>query len=82
MKGLSQLVPVIDKTADFDFTSNEEAEKLEKRSDEIGLIAKALGKMRDSLRGVVASINEAGTSIDVNVHPNKLDVKFFIFRKP
>ena len=71
LAALGKLVPVINKTADFDFTSNEEAEKLEKRSDEIGLIAKALGKMRDSLRGVVASINEAGTSIDVNVNDLK-----------
>ena len=67
MKGLSQLVPVIDKTADFDFTENSEAAKLKERGDEVGLIAKALGKMIEALRGVVGSINEAGNSIDSNV---------------
>ncbi len=67
MKGLSQLVPIIDKTADFDFTENAEATKLEARNDEVGLIAKALAKMIEALRSVVGSINEAGNSIDCNV---------------
>lgn len=67
MKGLSQLVPVINKTADFDFTEDAAEEKLSKRADEIGMISKALGKMVEALRDVVGSINEAGNSIDLNV---------------
>ncbi|MCQ2497519.1 MAG: methyl-accepting chemotaxis protein [Lachnospiraceae bacterium] len=74
LKGLSQLVPVINATADFDFTENSANAKLEKRSDEIGVIAKALGKMRYALRDIVGSINDAGTSIDTNVDDLKVTI--------
>ena len=67
LKGLSQLVPVINKTANFDFNETPEAKKLTLRNDEIGLIANALGRMRNALRGVVGSINDAGSSINTNV---------------
>ena len=67
LKGLGQLVPVINKTASFDFNSTPEAKALVKRNDEIGLIANALGKMRSSLREIVGSINDAGSSINTNV---------------
>ena len=46
LKALEQLVPVIDKTANYDFSSDKESEALEKRGDEVGLIAKALAKTR------------------------------------
>ena len=39
MKGLKQIVPVINKTAAFDFSEDAASIKLEKRSDEIGIIA-------------------------------------------
>ncbi len=67
LKGLEKLVPVIGKASDLDFTSDEESEKLEKRADEIGVIAKEVSKMRESLRDIVGSIDEAGVSIDYNV---------------
>ncbi len=67
LKGLKKLVPVINKTANFDFIKDQEAEVLEKRSDEIGLIAKSLAKTRNNLRDIVASINDAGSGIDRNV---------------
>ena len=67
LKGLSQLVPVINKTANFDFNETPEARALTKRKDEIGLIASALGRMRGALREVVGSINAAGVSINSNV---------------
>ena len=67
LKGLEKLVPVIGKASDLDFTSDEESDKLEKRSDEIGVIAKEVSKMRGSLRDIVCSIDEAGVSIDYNV---------------
>ena len=67
LAGLGKLVPVINKTADFDFTDTEGTAKLEVRGDEVGIIAKALAKMRQALRDIVGSINEAGVSIDTNV---------------
>ena len=67
MGALGKLVPIINKTANFDFSQDRESAVLEKRSDEIGLIAKALSRTRDNLRDIVASISGAGTSIDRNV---------------
>lgn len=67
LEALKKLVPLINKTARFDFSKDSEAAKLEKRSDEIGLIAKALSTTRNNLRGIVESISRAGTSIGNNV---------------
>ena len=71
MKALRQVVPVINKTAAFDFSEDAESVKLEKRSDEIGIIARALSGMRDNLRGIVEAISEACKSIDTNVDEMK-----------
>jgi len=67
LRGLSKLVPVINKAANFNFTHDADADALEKRSDELGIIAKSIGKMRGNLRNMVTSINYAGQSIDDNV---------------
>ena len=67
LTGLTKLVPVIDKAANFNFTHDANADALEKRSDELGLIAKSIGKMRGNMRNIVTSINSAGQSIDDNV---------------
>jgi len=74
LKGLGQLVPVINATANFDFTENAANAKLEKKSDEVGMIAKSLAKMRLALRDIVGSINNAGTSIDTNVADLKVTI--------
>ena len=74
LSGLGKLVPFINKTAELDFTESKEAKALEKRSDEIGAIAKALGRMRFALRDIVGSINEAGSSIDSNVDDLKITI--------
>ena len=71
MKALRQIVPVINKTAAFDFSEDPESVKLEKRSDEIGIIARALSGMRDNLRSIVEAISEACESIDANVDEMK-----------
>ncbi len=67
LKALEQLVPIINKTANYDFTEDAASHRLEKRKDEIGLIAKALSKTRNNLRDMVQMISRAGTSIDTNV---------------
>ena len=67
LSGLGKVVPLINATADLDFTENAETAKFEKRKDEIGVIARALAKMRGSLRNIVGSIDDAGKSIDDNV---------------
>ncbi len=67
LKALEHLVPVINKTANYDFTEDHTSKVLEKRKDEIGLIAKALSKTRNNLREMVGLIASAGTNIDTNV---------------
>ncbi|MCR5847936.1 MAG: hypothetical protein K6G75_07430 [Lachnospiraceae bacterium] len=67
LQALSQLVPVIDKTANFDFSEDAESKRLEKRNDEVGSIAKALSITRNNLRTMVESIHSAGQSINENV---------------
>ena len=67
LTALEKLVPVINKTAEYDFSPDKESETLEKRGDEVGLIARALAKTRNNLREMVASISGAGSSIDNNV---------------
>ena len=67
LKALEHLVPVINKTANYDFTEDKSSKELERRKDEIGLIAKALSKTRDNLRDMVGLIARAGTNIDTNV---------------
>ncbi len=67
LKGINQLVPFIKKTAGFNFTKDETAEKLKGKTDEIGTIARELTNMQDALRDVVGSINDASSSINSNV---------------
>lgn len=67
LTALTRLVPLINKTANFDFTRDGSTESLEKRSDEVGMIAKALAKTRNNLREIVSSISSAGVSIDKNM---------------
>ena len=74
MKGISNIIPVINKTARFDFTVDNKTKKLEKRSDEIGLIARSLSKTRNNLREIVEAISKAGTSISLNVDELKYTI--------
>ena len=74
LAGLGKLVPLINKTADLDLSDSPEAQKLEKRTDEIGVIASALSRMRDALRDIVGSINAAGNSVDYNVDDLKATI--------
>ncbi|MCR5267610.1 MAG: hypothetical protein K6E16_03760 [Lachnospiraceae bacterium] len=67
MKALGQLVPIIDKTANLDFTKDATSEQFEKRKDEVGLIAQSLAKTRENLHEIVSSISGAGSNINSNM---------------
>ena len=67
MKGLNALVPVINKIAGLDFSEDKAAKALAKKSDEVGVIARTVERMHDSLKDAVESIEGAGRSIDSNV---------------
>jgi methyl-accepting chemotaxis protein len=74
LKALEQLVPILNKTADYDFTEDKESEILEKRKDEVGFIARALAVTRNNLREMVGAISEAGGDINSNVDALKATI--------
>ncbi|WP_051195467.1 methyl-accepting chemotaxis protein [Lachnospira multipara] len=59
----------LNKTARFDFTTdeNDNSEKLGKRKDEIGVIARAANEMIEHLTSIVVNISDAGEKINSNV---------------
>lgn len=54
------------KVAAMDFTENEEQEKLNKRKDEIGLIAQALASLKQELVNVVTTIRDHSDTLSVS----------------
>ena len=67
VRPIKQLIEIIEQTAEFDFRHNNNSDKLIKRKDENGVMARAVGKMRKSLRTMVGSIENASTQINSNV---------------
>jgi methyl-accepting chemotaxis protein len=69
LEPLKTVVYELDKTANFDFTKddNNQSEKLAQRKDEIGIIAKSANDMIDQLTNMVVNISDAGDKINENV---------------
>ena len=66
-KPIGDLTEILDQTSRFDFRHNPNSEKLCKRNDENGIMARAVASMRNSLRRMVTSIEEASDKINGNV---------------
>lgn len=66
---LKTVTEELNKTARFDFTTdeNDSSEKLGKRKDEIGVIARATNEMIEHLTSIVVNISDAGEKINSNV---------------
>ncbi|MCR4740657.1 MAG: methyl-accepting chemotaxis protein [Lachnospiraceae bacterium] len=65
---IKELTGIIETTADFNFKSGgAKTEKLRKRKDETGVMARAVSGMRSNLRNMVRSIDDASGKIDFNV---------------
>ncbi|MBR6159861.1 MAG: methyl-accepting chemotaxis protein [Lachnospiraceae bacterium] len=64
---IKQLTEILDRTSKFDFRHNPNSDRLVKRNDENGVMARAVGGMRKNLRRMVTSIEEASTKINGNV---------------
>ncbi len=60
---LLKFVERISRTAQMDFTDDGSSEKLDKRSDEIGLMSKSLTDLRKHLVGVVQGIRDNGDTL-------------------
>ncbi len=67
LKALEKLVPVIHKTAEFDYSKSDEAASMSKRKDEIGYISQALDQTRANMREVVENLQTTSRNVDQNV---------------
>ena len=67
-KPILMITEIIRQTAAFDFRHNNTSDILVKRKDESGVMARAVGGMRRSLRDIVGSIGTASDSITSNVN--------------
>lgn len=75
LRALNKIIPIINKTANFDLSVCEESEKLEKRSDEIGLISRALARTRGNFHAIIEAISGACTSIEAHIEEMKNTIK-------
>ena len=67
-KPILLITEIIRDTARFDFRHNNASDKLVNRGDETGVMARAVGGMRKSLRTMVGNIGSASDSISSNVN--------------
>lgn len=65
---ISQIDDIVNKTAHFNFSKNENSDKLCKRQDESGNMANSLREMRASLRSMVADIQRTYSDLDDTLH--------------
>lgn len=67
LSGVNKILAVVEETAQFDFRTSANNEKLIKRRDEIGVIARALSEMRNNLRGIVNQITSTADLLNDNI---------------
>ena len=67
-KPIEMITEIIADTAKFDFRHNDKSDKLVRRKDETGMMARAVGNMRKSLRVMVGNIGSASENISSNVN--------------
>lgn len=67
VKPIKALTQVIDQTAKFDFTQNENDRMLKRYKDEIGQMAAKVNNMRLALREMIGEINNAEGTIQLSV---------------
>lgn len=63
VRPIHKLIGVIDETASLDFADDTKVKEIAKRGDEIGLIGKAVSRMRKQLLEIVLDIQNASTTI-------------------
>lgn len=67
-KPITQIDDIVSKTAKFNFSKNENSDRLCKRQDESGSMANSLREMRASLRAMVADIQRTYSDLDDTLH--------------
>lgn len=66
LKPIGDIVELVEQTGRLDFSHNTASETLVRRADELGQIARTIGKMRHSLRETVRQIDHVADSLDSN----------------
>lgn len=67
VRPIKQMTKIIEQTASFDYRKNANTDKLVKRGDESGAMARSVGKMRAALREIVTDIDAVNKQIIGNV---------------
>lgn len=67
LRPMDVMTGIINDTANFDFHRNPASAKICSRKDEIGLIGRAIRKMRQNLRGIINDIESVNSQITDNV---------------
>lgn len=67
VKPIKQIDQIISNTAQFNFTHQENTEKLLKARDETGEMARSTGTMRENLRNMLTDIEDASDNMSHNV---------------
>ena len=67
LRPLNIMTEIINDTADFDFHHNPASASICKRKDEIGVIGRAIRKMRKNLRSIINDIETVNSQITDNV---------------
>ncbi len=60
---IRKITRIVQQTAEFDFTKNSNADRMKRRGDECGAMARAVSAMRSNLREIVDDISRAGRTI-------------------
>ncbi len=64
---INQLAEIVEDTANFNFRKNPNSAKLCQRKDENGVMARGISTMRNNLRRMIVSIEDASAKINGNV---------------
>ena len=64
---IRKITRIVQQTAEFDFTKNSNADRMKRRGDECGAMARAVSVMRSNLREIVDDISRAGRTISDDV---------------
>ncbi len=63
IRPLTVLTAIADKVADLDFTENPEQEKLNRRTDEIGMTSRAIDRLHSELTTIISAIRVQGEQL-------------------
>ena len=67
LRPIAQVGEIIEKTAELDFRKTKNGDRLAKRKDEIGMMAKSVSLMRRNLRAIINRLQDTSVMIDTDM---------------